>query len=348
MHASGPLNVFGLKNDVLLGMNYTSLDVKQQTHTGSLGSYDIFSASDIPDPAGLAYTTNTKTRTDQYSLYGQIHSHLTDRFSVVLGGRDIFFRQQTRNDLATNSDWATAAKYDGKFVPYGGLIYALTPQVSAYTSYSKIFSAQTSTTYSGAAIQPFSGEQYEVGFKGSFLDNRLNATIAAFRIDGDNLAVSDQTHPGYYVASGAVRSQGWELEVSGQPTPNWNITAGYTLANTKYTSSPTVQGQTYDGETPQHMFKLWNTYRFTQGALNGFSVGGGMYLQSSTYRSTNYVQGGYAIFSAKVGYKFNSNLEADLSVDNLFDKKYYVRAPAGLFSQYGAPRSVMLTLRASY
>jgi outer-membrane receptor for ferric coprogen and ferric-rhodotorulic acid len=121
------------------------------------------------------------------------------------------------------------------------------------------------------------------------------------------------------------------------------------LANTKYTSSPTVQGDSYSGETPRHLFKLWNTYRFTEGPLNKFSIGAGVYAQSDTWRlKPQYRQGGYAIYSAKVGYEFNSHVSADLTVNNLFDKKYYSRAPYLLFAEYGAPRSVMLTVRANY
>ncbi|SDV48883.1 TonB-dependent receptor domain-containing protein [Chitinasiproducens palmae] len=130
--------------------------------------------------------------------------------------------------------------------------------------------------------------------------------------------------------------------------PNLDVIAGYTLANTRNVSSPSTQGQAYDGETPQHLFKIWSTYRFTQGPLEGFTLGGGAYFQSSTYRTTSYVQGGYTVFSAKLGYQFNRYLSADLSFDNLFDKQYFARAPYTIYSEYGAPRSVMLTLRATY
>ncbi len=346
-HASGPVTLLGRKNDVLLGVNYASLQYKGLYGSEDLGTFNIFSP-DIPEPA-MPYTSGQKQRLDQFSLYGHVNSHLTDSLSLVFGGKELFYRQQTKTTLPAEGDWNTNAKENGKFVPYGGLVYALTPQVSAYASYSKIFSVQTDTTYSGSAIQPFTAEQYEVGFKSGFLGNRLNATVAAFRINGDHLSVGDQLNPGYYVDSGAVRSQGLETEVSGSPLPNWNVITGYTLANTAYTSSPTNQGQSYNGETPKHLFKLWSTYRFTQGALQGFTVGGGMYFQSNIWRlAPQYHQGSYATFSAKVGYQFNSHLSADITVNNLFDKRYYDRAPYTLFAEYGTPRSVMLTVRASY
>lgn len=346
-HVSGPFTLWGRKNDVLLGVNYSQENYEFKGAGQDLGIYDIFSLN-IPEP-DMPYTSGSKQKIGQFSVYGHINSHLTDKLSLVLGGRDVFYKQQSKTTIPMESDWNTDAKQNGKFIPYGGLIYAVTPQVSAYASYSKIFSVQTATTYTGDVLKPFTGEQFEVGFKSSFLDDRLNATVAAFRINGDDLSVGDQTHPGYSVASGAVRSQGWEAEVSGSPLPNWRVIAGYTMVNTKYTSSPDSQGQPFDSETPKHLFKLWSTYRFTKGALQGLTVGGGVYMQSSTYRiAPQYRQGGYAIYSAMVGYQFNSHLSADLTVNNLFDKGYYNRAPASLFAEYGTPRSVMLNLRASY
>lgn len=347
-HASGQVTLFDRKNDVVVGTNYTSYKYQGLYGSQDMGNYNIFAAADIPEPA-MPYTSGGNEDIDQFSLYGHVVSHLTDRFSLVLGGQDIFFKQQSKTTLPTVSDWSTDAKENGKFVPYGGLIYALTSQISAYASYAEQFSPQTGTTYTGAALQPFTARQYEVGFKGGFLDNRLNATVAVFRINGDNLEMGDQEHPNYYVTTGAVRSQGWEAEVSGSPLPNWNVIAGYTQVNTSYTSSPTDQGQSYNGETPRNLFKLWNTYRFAQGPLQGLTVGGGMYVQSNTWRiDPQYHQSGYALFSGKVGYQFNQHLEANVVVNNLFDKRYYDRAPSSYFAEYGAPRNVMLTVRVAY
>ncbi|MFT3720923.1 TonB-dependent siderophore receptor [Pseudorhodoferax sp.] len=344
---SGTADVLGRNTEVLLGVNRSVYSEKYIGSNVSMGTYNIFSP-DIPE-LDAPFTSGTKTKVTQSSLYGHVNAHLTEQFSLVLGGRYLFFKQRSQTLLPTLGDWSTKARENGKFVPYGGLVFALTPEVSAYASYSKAFSAQTNTTYSGEAIQPFTGEQYEAGLKSSALDGRLNASIAAFRIKGSDLAVADQLHPGFSIASGAMRSQGWEAEVSGSPVPEWNLSASYTRADTKYTASPTSQGQSYNGETPRHMVKLWNTYRFTQGALQRFMVGAGLYFQSNTWRlRPQYHQGSYALYSAKIGYRFNEHLEADLSVNNLFDKRYYSRAPYLLFAEYGAPRNAALTLRAKF
>ncbi|MNL52794.1 Fe(3+)-pyochelin receptor precursor [compost metagenome] len=53
--------------------------------------------------------------------------------------------------------------------------------------------------------------------------------------------------------------------------------------------------------------------------------------------------------SAQVGYRYNRHVEGTLTVDNLFDRKYYEKlGGASRQNYYGQPRSVMLTLRYQY
>ncbi|MNT65918.1 Fe(3+)-pyochelin receptor precursor [compost metagenome] len=60
-------------------------------------------------------------------------------------------------------------------------------------------------------------------------------------------------------------------------------------------------------------------------------------------------QGSYALVSAQIGYRYNRHVEGTLTVDNLFDRKYYEKlGGASRQNYYGQPRSVMLTLRYQY
>ncbi|MNP64678.1 Ferric-pseudobactin receptor precursor [compost metagenome] len=66
-------------------------------------------------------------------------------------------------------------------------------------------------------------------------------------------------------------------------------------------------------------------------------------------REVRFEQSGYGIATAQVGYKFNENLSATLTGNNLFDKKYYDRVDASWGTNfYGDPRNLTLTLRAQY
>jgi len=344
---SGTVKLFGREHHLLFGANYSSLWQDSLNTYADLGTHDIFNPV-IPAPDLSHFDDGTDTRTIQYGMYGQARLQVLEPLSLVLGGREVWFQQKTRAVLpAPGGDWSVAASEEHKFIPYAGLVYSITPQLSAYTSYAKIFSPQTQTTFSGGALPPFSGEQYEAGLKAAFLDGRLNASVAAFRINGSDLAVADQDHPTGSVASGAVRSQGWEAELAGTPLPNWNLSAGYTLLNTRYTSSPTLQGSAYDAEEPRHLFKLATSYRLSSGPLAGTFLGASMLAQSGTTRGY-WAQGGYALFNARVGYRFNRHVEAFLALNNIADRHYYARVPNSFFGEFGAPRNVTATLRLTY
>lgn len=349
-HVSGPVEAFGRKHDWLLGMNYQMTQVRSLSGFQSMGQFNIFSPPSFEPP--LSLTSGNNVRTQQFGVYGQARVRVLDPLTVVLGGREAWYQQQTQNVLPTETPWTTSSSANHKFIPYGGVVLALTPQINAYFNYSKIFSPQTATTFDGQGLAPREGQQYELGVKGEFLDGRLTANVAAFRMTDTNRAVADPFHPTGSIAAGAARSQGWEAEVTGQVTRNWNVYAGYTLLNTRFDNDPQQGGQSLDGEEPQHLFKLYTTYKFSPDMLNGWldglRIGGGVRIQSSTYRTVGSAQGGYAVWDAMLAYRFNRHLEAQLNVNNVFNRDYYARVPSTFYGIYGERRNVMLTLRADY
>ncbi|WP_158601992.1 TonB-dependent siderophore receptor [Pararobbsia silviterrae] len=347
---SGPVHVFGRDHTLTFGASYSQLNASEEFGSALLGTYDVLNPNDIPRP-DIPYSAESYSayRYEQGAVYGQARIKITDPLSVTLGGREVWFQETSESGIG--EPWSVDTRLNGKFIPYAGLVYDILPNLSAYVSYSAVFEPQTGTTVGGQGIQPASGKQYEAGFKGTFLNGRLNATVAAFRIDNDHYEISDPVNLGYYLDAGQVRSQGWEAEVNGEPLPGWNVYAGYTLLNLDYTSGASAEaaGQGAGLEEPQNQFKLFTTYRFQQGAMRGWSVGGGMYAQSATSRlSTIYEQGGYAIFNAQVGYQFNKHVNATLSLNNIFNREYYARTPGTYFGQFGDLRNAMLTVRTDF
>jgi outer membrane receptor for ferric coprogen and ferric-rhodotorulic acid len=343
-HVSGPIHLLGRDHTLTFGANYSVLTNTSSYGGSDLGNFNVFDAASIPQP-DFALTSTTRTRYEQYGVYGQARIHVLDPLTLVLGGRETFYNQETRG----GGDWSQASRMNGKFIPYAGLVYDIVPSLSAYVSYSKIFAPQTQTTVTGEGLAPRTGNQYEVGLKSALLGGRLTANVAAFRIDDNNRAISDGFSATGYIAGGKARSQGWEAEITGQPLPNWNVYAGYTLLNTRYLTDPTSSGLSYDPEEPQHLFKLWTSYRLhTENWMNGITLGGGVLAQSQTARSVGYAQGGYAIYNAQVGYQFNKRWSASLTVNNLFDRQYYARVPSSYFGVFGDRRNAMLTVRANY
>ncbi|AHV92692.1 tonB dependent receptor family protein [Bordetella holmesii 30539] len=277
---------------------------------------------------------------------------------LILGGRmswyDIVWDTKTTGRYTEDSVYKQ--RVSAEFTPYAGLIFELTPQWSLYASYADIFKPQSERDKGGAQLKPILGSNYEIGLKGELLDGKVNTTIALFRIDQKNRAQTDYSSDpecdmGWYcsVASGKVRSQGVDAEISGEIMAGWNLFAGYTFNTTKYLQDQNNEGKTLNGFTPKHMLRLWSTYRLP-GEWNRFTLGGGVNAESGSYDtgSVRFDNPGRAVWSAFARYRINKNWAASVNVNNIFDKRYFTNVGTNNGGFYGDPRNVMLTLRGTF
>ncbi|WP_254923969.1 TonB-dependent siderophore receptor [Bordetella genomosp. 4] len=360
--ADGPLTVLGRKHHLTVGLesNYTrTTGSSGYFNLGPLNNVDIRDwdpYSSYPEPtdetAGTYYEA-TNNIVKQQAAYAVGRISVTDPLTVLLGARATWWDYKVPGDSDSNYS------IDREITPYVGLIYDLNDNFSLYGSYSEIFVPQDAYDSTGNLLDPITGEDYEAGLKGEFLDGRLNFSASVFRINNTGRAMDDANsanpclpnYPNGYckVAGGKTRSQGWELELTGEITPNWHIMAGYTNTQTKYVrdASDTNIGQPIRTLDPRHLLRLFTTYRFP-GALHGLTIGGGVQAQSSTYATSRGIearQGGYAVYNLMAAYDFNENVRLQLNVNNVFDKVYYRKVDAtGISNYYGDPRNFMLSL----
>ncbi|UVL89091.1 TonB-dependent siderophore receptor [Pseudomonas sichuanensis] len=344
-----PVEAFGRSHELTVGAEYQHLD-KDFTYGGQeYFDINVYDPGSINIPKRNYEMVNGNwVKSQQYGVYGRTKISATDWLDVILGSRVTWFESEGRNANAFFDNFTnTETNIDRKVIPYAALVAKLTPELSAYASYTSVFKPQTDVDASGKPIDPREGEQYELGLKREFLDGRLNGSVALFRIYDENRAQAVERST-YFEAQGRVRSQGWETELSGNLTDNWSISTGYAFTMLKSMNEENYQGISI---TPKHNFNLWTRYEFKDGPLDGFSVGGGVRAVSQTYykRDVDFVQGGYSVATAQLGYRFNKHLSSTLTANNLFDRKYYERVDSAWGANfYGEPRNLTLTLRASY
>lgn len=352
-YLSGPVHLFGLTHNLLVGYNYESFSTEYVRGTGpSVANVPILNPNAALPHIAIPFTLGGESQTEQSGFYAQARIKLAEPLTVVLGGRLSDFNAKSRSaEPSVPTPWAQGAKADNEFTPYGGVILDLTPEISVYGSYADIFIPQTAQTWPSGTLPPRVGEQYEVGIKGEFFGGRLHTALAYFDIRDTNRSYSDADHPGFFVALGEVQSRGIDAEVSGEVLPGLSIMGGYTYLTTEFLKDRNNQGLPVSGWYPEHMVKLWTHYRFQHPALERWSVGAGVVAQSETanaIRNPQRVQSAYAVVNALVGYRFDDDVEATLSVNNVFDEEYYTRL-GGLntYNTFGEPRNVMLALRKS-
>ncbi|HBO1229887.1 Fe(3+)-pyochelin receptor FptA [Pseudomonas aeruginosa] len=351
---NGPVRLFGLTHELLGGVTYAQGETRQDTARFlNLPNTPVnvyrWDPHGVPRPQIGQYTSPGTTTTTQKGLYALGRIKLAEPLTLVVGGRESWWDQDTP---------ATRFKPGRQFTPYGGLIWDFARDWSWYVSYAEVYQPQADRqTWNSEPLSPVEGKTYETGIKGELADGRLNLSLAAFRIDLENNPQEDPDHPGppnnpFYISGGKVRSQGFELEGTGYLTPYWSLSAGYTYTSTEYLKdSQNDSGTRYSTFTPRHLLRLWSNYDLPWQDRR-WSVGGGLQAQSDysvDYRGVSMRQGGYVLVNMRLGYKIDEHWTAAVNVNNLFDRTYYQSlSNPNWNNRYGEPRSFNVSLRGAF
>ncbi|MCY1288147.1 Ferripyoverdine receptor [compost metagenome] len=335
-YASGPFQLFGREHELVVGGSLSRRKWENEGQWAGVAAVDNFYEwdGDYPEP-NWARVDSDDQITRENGAYLASRFNLRDDLKLLVGSR------------VANYD-GEDARESGVVVPYLGAVYDLNSVLSVYASYSNIFKPQTAEDEKGRTLDPLEGNNAEVGLKGAFFDDRLNASVAYFELEQDNFAESTGGRtpsgtPAYRSVSG-VKTKGYELEVSGQLAPQWQVHAGYNH------QTPRRNGERIATLAPESQFSLYTSYKL-QGALSGLMLGGGARWQDSTwYRVAHPTLGkvrhttdSYWLVDASARYALDEHLSAALTVNNLLDKKYY-----SLFDStytWGEPRSASVSLR---
>ncbi|MCJ1878136.1 TonB-dependent siderophore receptor [Pseudomonas nitroreducens] len=359
--ANGPFQAFGREHELVFGGSY-----REERFDGHGGWGDLTYNDGSPvtpfdptkwDPGSVQKPNidmslwNMKLDQEQKGAYVTTRLNVADPLKVILGGRLDWYEADPHNDTGTQ-------KVTRNVTRYAGVVYDLNDVYSVYASYTDIFKPQSNFDASGSLLDPITGKNYEIGLKGEHFGGALNTQLAIFQIDQENRATDDTSGPSpcpssptsIYCsrASGKVRSQGVDMEVSGAITENWQAMAGYTYVDAKYKhdSNEDNVGKQFDPSKPRHLFKLATSYTLP-GELHQWRVGGNLVTQSQTEdTTTGFQQGGYTVTNAMLGYKVNENIDTRVNFNNIFDKYYYSGISFGNLN-YGEPRNLMFTVKYS-
>ncbi len=364
LNLSGPFSLFGRQHDLVVGFNSSN-----SRQTGSTWDTDI--AGKVPgsifdwngDIGVPDFPKNGKyeQKKSQNGAYIATRLRPTDDLSVILGTRVSTFKYNDNYDYdglnPIFQDSSASYKQHGVVTPYAGVVYDLNGTYSVYTSYTSIYQPQSNKDASGATLDPVEGDSYEAGLKAAYFDGRLNASLAVFRIEQDNVAewidTNTATNEGIYKATSGATTKGLELEVAGELMEGWNLSAGYTYARSRDADEQHIYGFPMSTSKPEHLVRVFTTYRLP-GMLDKVTVGGGVNWQSAFYGKiysgvvndyTYIKQGGYTLVDLMSRYQYDEHLSFTVNANNVFDKRYLSGLGNFDTTYYGEPRNVMLTTR---
>lgn len=366
MYVDGKFDGFGFEQSAVLGANYskyTSHGAYAAYRTADANIFDIDHHRpnwDMDSLAAIGEKDPSQYDVRQKGIYGTWRVKLLDPLTLILGARsswyDYHYTAQYFEKNVEYPEYASdaATKSNGRVTPYAGLVYELTPQWSAYASYADVFIPQTERTISQSILEPIEGTNLETGLKGELADGRVNVSLALFRYDQENRATLEGTGTpmncgGWYCsrATGKVRSQGFEAEVTGEVLTDLQLSAGYTYNTTKLLEDPEHEGRIFSTWTPKHMLRVWANYKLP-GEFNRVSVGAGVNANSHTpSQEFDFELPGVAIWSSRVAYQATDEIGVAMNLNNVFDKKYYIPSynSSSGGNYYGDPRNVMFTFK---
>lgn len=352
LQASGPFSLGGRQHEATVGLQRASQDFRAVGHpasgTATPGNFYIWDGSFL-QPTWGSERLNEAFTTEQRAVYGAARLRLSDPLQLVLGARSTRWISS-----GENSSGLYRFAHD-VVTPYAGLLYDINDTYTAYASYTDIFNPQRNRDRFGRYLDPLEGKSLEAGLKAEFLNGRLNAGLAVFRIEQDNLAqvdtgqfVPDTSPPqlAYYAAQG-TRSKGYELDLSGEVAPGWNLGLGWSQFSAK-----DAAGAPVNTHQPRRLLKVFTSYRLP-GDWSRLVLGGGVNWESANYTMANNPLGvrerleqkAYALVSLMARYEVSPRTSLQLNIQNALDETYY--SQIGFYNQYayGAPRSAMLTLK---
>ncbi len=357
IQVNGSFTLLGGQHDLALGAMASRVDGGWTNRDPvSVSPIDDFNSFDgrLAEPEwGDRYIMSELGNTTQAAAYGSTRISLFKGLKLIGGARISYYK---RNEYESKYASPFRLSYKGQITPYLGLVYNLTDNLSAYASYTNIFKPQGDLRdRANQLLDPLEGSNYEAGLKALLLDGQLLATVSIYRIEQDNLAVADGLIPGtslqaYRGAKGTV-AKGYELEVVGKISPQWDVSAGWSDYSAK-----DADGVDVIAHQPRRVFNLATKYAFA-GALDGLSLGGAFKWESrppvtavnpGTGDEQRIGQPAYAIANIMARYALNAQLSLQVNVDNLFDKRFFsgnVWFPGFV---YGEPRNGRVTLKYAF
>ena len=290
-----------------------------------------------------ATDANNRVDVSTRSVYVQDQVALGPYVQAVAGVRSERFTIRYHNNRAAQE----LARTDNTLSPRVGLVVKPVTQASLYASWSVSnlpssgdqFSSLSATT---AALEPERFVNRELGAKWD-VGPSLSLNAALFQLDRTNSTAVDPSDISKVVQTGAQRSTGAEVGVTGDVTSRWQLAGGWAHQRAEIRSATTAAraGATVP-LVPRTTLSLWNKVQL----VPALGVGLGVIHQSRMYAAVDntVTLPAFTRTDAAMFYAVNRVTRVQLNVENLFGTSYFASAHGNNNIMPGAPRTLRLSL----
>ncbi|MGP4770150.1 TonB-dependent receptor [Acinetobacter sp. PFS20] len=327
------------------------------------------------------YTTRSRT----VSLYALDSIEFTPQWLLNLGVRwDKFETERkynkniyktvkdidktsTSGNYTTDVNIAAGQKFenDSDYFSYqAGLVYKPTENGSIYASFATSANpvgvdqgdgadALSTSSQQANDLDPEKARTFEIGTKWDLFNNRANLTAAIFRTEKQNTRIAIDANTS--TNAGESKVDGFEVGFNGKVTDKWEVSAGYSYLDSELTKAA-YNAVAQEGKPLPFVAKnsatLWSTYRI----LPKLTVGAGAEYRDKVFTNTNtgttmledkYLPT-YTLYNAMAKYDVNKNVNLQLNVNNISDKRYFTSAHPAHYAFEGMGRNAVLAINFKY
>ncbi|MBU2895924.1 TonB-dependent receptor [Vibrio hepatarius] len=315
---------------------------KLYRNSGAIPSGNAYQPNTLPSYNGpMKLQFDSEHKVESYGLYLQDQVTIGNWIGLA-GIRYDDFEIKTHK----NTDNSEETVSNGSWSPRLGLVWNPVNEHAAYLSYSKTFLPVgggligISPGKESNQLDPEHTRLYETGIKSDWFDGSLATTLSVYRLEMYNRRTRDPLDPSKIILTGLQRTDGIELSFNGFITEEITVRGGIAYQDAELVKAEdNIQGNR-PTNTSSLNGQFFVGYKEESGLFGetGFIAVGDRFADSKNTVSLP----GYARFDARVGYEWN-NWIAQLSVENLLDKEYYVSATGAGQIMPGSPREFNLT-----
>ena len=350
----GRFDALGVGHELTLGTSAQRRTLDQRPYYNELlGSGNIDTGAPSLDPSSNPIgSSERRLDSRQYGLFASDRVTFNEQWQALIGAREV------RLDERTWDEDGNAGRHTRQYqlLPNAALIFKPLPDTTLYASYAKGLSAGgTAPWYASNAseiLAPTLSHQLELGVKQDW--QGMSFSAALFQIRQAYQYAKPQGSEFVYVQQGQQKNIGLELGASGWVTSKLQVQASAAAIRARVKNSGTAQ---YEGHqainVPRLRAALQADYSLP---VPGLALLAGARYSASKYASQagNVEVGGYTVFDLGSRYRtriagYDTTLR--LTVDNLFDKRYWRDVGDYLGDNYlfqGAPRTARVSASVAF
>ncbi|WP_338807480.1 TonB-dependent receptor [Pseudomonas chlororaphis] len=306
---------------------------------------------DLPGTRQGFVSDKTNEVTTQ-ALFFENRLALTDRLALLTGLRyDNIDLDVTNHRQVTASNPRHLKRSWEPVTGRVGLSYQFLPSANVYVQYSTAAEQPNNSTQD---FDVSTGKQWEVGSKFDYLDGRGSATLAAYRIERKDFAVTDPLDPTLSIPVGQQTSKGIEVASSLRVTPKLLLEGNFAWVDAQYdeftekNAAGVVVSRKGNTPTnvPDRVGNLWLTYDLAPQWQTGVDA---RYVASVYADTANTLTvPSYTLYGTFLTYKLDSHTAITGRVRNLTDEVYARFAHVSPAYYLGTPRTFELAVQSRF